>query len=117
MEAKIVKQCMRDRLPLPDAIANAPTLQLGLDLYFDAFWDLSSCRMSGFTLGPIPWSAIFDYALAYAYDEDQRENLVHYIRVMDNAYRDFYATKTGGKTWRSRTGSGNSPSVWPSKRS
>jgi hypothetical protein len=97
---------MRERLPFPERIANAPRLQIGLELYYEAFWELGSCRAFGMSLGPIPWTAIQDYARAFDLDEKQREDLVYYVRVMDLEYLKFHAPKkpaktaTKGKWWR-----------------
>ena len=94
---------MRERLPLPERIANAPQLQLGLELYYDAFWELGSCRVSGWSAGPIPWVAINDYAEAFEFDEEQREALTYYTRRLDQAYLMFHAPKeTKGKKWQPR---------------
>lgn len=101
MEQTIIRQCMRGRLPLPERIANAPRLQIGLELYYDAFWELGSCRAFGWSMGPIPWVAINDYAETFDFDGEQREALFHYVRVMDQAYLNFHAPKdTGNKGHR-----------------
>lgn len=85
---------MRQRKPLPEKIANAPELMLGLELYYSAFWDLTTCRQLGFgAAGAIPWSAIKDYAVAFDFDEEQAEDLFYFIRKMDNAYLEFYKPK------------------------
>jgi len=74
------------RKPLPKRIQNAPQLEMGLELYWEAFWDLSTCRAVGMGAGPIPWLAIRDYGLTFGLDEDQQEDLVYLVRMMDNAY-------------------------------
>jgi len=74
------------QMPLPQRIQNAPDLNLGLSLYFTAFWDLDTCRPVGFGYGPIPWSAVRDYALTFEFDEEQQEALFYLIRKLDNAY-------------------------------
>jgi hypothetical protein len=107
---------MREGLPLPKAIASAPQLMLGLELYFDAFFDLSTCRSMGFSMGPIPWSAMRDYALAFEFSEEQAEDLFHYVRVMDIEYMKHHAPKKGGKKWQSQGASDSSQGAWPSAR-
>lgn len=94
MEKKILEQCYRERLPIPDKIANAPDLYLGLDLYYSAFLDLSTCRSRGFgELGEIPWTATLRWAEVHELDEEQRDSLFHHIRAMDDVYLKFQAKK------------------------
>lgn len=102
---------MRERLPLPRKIANAPELNFGLELYYDAFWDLSTCRMSGYSLGPIPWGSVNDYASTFEFDDEQRHALHYYIRVMDNVYVKFHSPKKG-KKWQRQGASGSSKNGW-----
>ena len=92
-ERLIVRQCMAHNLPLPEKIKNAPVLWIGLQLYWTAFFDLTTCRSSGLTVAPIPWSVMKDYAIAKEFDADQTESLFYLIRAMDNAYMDFRARK------------------------
>ena len=66
---------------------------MGLELYWDAFLDLSTCRPTGMGMGPIPWSAIRDYAVTFDFDVDQHEDLYHFIRVMDNAFIEHHRNK------------------------
>lgn len=115
-ERKIIERCMRERLPLPDHIINAPELFIGLELYLDAFWDLNSTRTSGWGLGPVPWSAINDFASTFELDEFQRDDLHYYVRVLDNAYIEHYSKK--GKISPDQGASSSSKSGWlsgPSK--
>ncbi len=84
---------MQRRLPLPDRIQNAPELELGLELYYGAFWDLDSCRPLGMGEGPIPWIAIEQYAQLNDIVGDQREMLHFHIRQLDNAYLQHRASK------------------------
>ena len=93
MEQRIIQQCLRSRRALPKKIENAPSLMMGLELYWDAFLDLSTCRPTGMGMGPIPWSAIRDYAVTFDFDEDQHEDLYHFIRVMDNAFIEHHRNK------------------------
>ena len=85
-EQNIIKQCYASRRPLPKSIQNAPDLQFGLELYYGAFSDLNSCRSTGWSDGPIPWSAIADYCVAFRLDAEQVADMFHHIRTMDNAY-------------------------------
>lgn len=56
----------------------------GLRFYIDAFYELSSCRPFGLTLGPIPFTAILEYSKIF-YDGDFEEFL-YLMRLMDREY-------------------------------
>jgi hypothetical protein len=58
----------------------------GLALYYSAFWDLSTCRQVGFGIGPIPLTAIWEYADRKGLDEGETDDLVDYMREMDGEY-------------------------------
>ena len=88
---------MAEHLPLPKRIADAPQLPPGLELYYEAFWELSSTRAVGFALGPVPWGAVDSYATRYGFDDEQREDLVYYVRAMDNAYLKYHEPKKRGR--------------------
>jgi hypothetical protein len=68
---------------MPDRIANAPELQMGLQLYIQAFFDLDSERSHGAGLTQIPWTRIRDYAEAAELDEEQTEDLIFFVRRLD----------------------------------
>lgn len=85
-EQNLAMQAMRMNQPMPERIANAPELQLGLQLYLQAFFDLNTDRSIGFAPGPIPYSVIADYAAAHEFDTEQTEDLQYLIRSMDNGY-------------------------------
>lgn len=85
---------MRQRLPLPARIANAPEVEFGLELFYTAFLDLTSCRGQGYgTEGPISWLTINQYADAKGYQEEQREDLFYFMQQMDSVYLDFKSKK------------------------
>lgn len=52
--------------------------------YIDSFLELSSCRSSGFDIGPIPFTSIIQYASIY--DVEDVEDFVFLIRAMDNKF-------------------------------
>lgn len=95
MERKIIEQCMYQRLPLPEAIQNAPDLLPGLDMYLAAFFDLTSSRQYGMSAGPIPWAVINEYCKYMSIHGQQKEDMFHYIREMDNAYLKYLERKNG----------------------
>lgn len=79
-------------MPLPDAIANAPVLGLGLDIFFVAFMDLNSCRSLGVVEGPIPWIAKQTYSKEELQLEgEQRDDFFYYMARLDAAYLDHKA--------------------------
>lgn len=81
-------------MPLPESIQNATELFLGLELYYQGFLDLSSCRSTGYsTEGPIPWLAVREWALLHELDEEQTEDLHYHIASMDEVYLKFKAKK------------------------
>jgi len=84
---------MREGLPLPDRIQNAPELLPGLELYYIGFIDLSDSRSLGMGLGPIPWFTVQQYCKEFALDEDQTEAMHHHIKVMDAAYLEHQRKK------------------------
>ena len=95
IEQKIIVQCRKERRPLPDRIKNAPELMLGLELYFGAFFDLSSSR-SGLGDGPISFMSVREYAQIYEFSEEQTEDLHYFILEMDKVFLDWKKKKNGG---------------------
>lgn len=89
--------CARERRPLPRAIANAPELNLGLEFAYSSFWELSSCRPTGWGFGPIPYSTIADFIRAQELDEDDGEDFFYLIRAMDKAFLEYHAEKENTK--------------------
>ena len=85
-EKAIIEQCIRERMPLPDTIANAPELGPGLDFFYTAFLDLTSERKMGFSAGPVGWLSIHEYAKAYEVTGEQREDLFYHVQKLDEAY-------------------------------
>lgn len=62
-----------------------------LSYYIECFSELSSCRVSGMALGPIPFTAVVEYARAF-----EVENFIEFhwiIRKMDNAMLALEAKK------------------------
>lgn len=89
IERNIVKQCLLSGEPIPDSIENAPKLEIGLELYLQAFFDLDSERDSSQDVIPvIKWSSIKNYAESFDFDEEQTESLFKHIRRMDLSHLD-----------------------------
>lgn len=87
VEQRILLDCFRSQLPIPERIKNAPELRIGLQLFMTAFMDLHSCRPAGFGLSPIPWTAIHDYCERLDIIGEQREDLLYHVQALDDAYR------------------------------
>jgi hypothetical protein len=73
----------------------APVLENGLEFYLQAFFDLSSDRSRGFDQGPIPWSSIISYASHYGLDYEETEELLFFVRRLDNEYLKKANSKNG----------------------
>lgn len=97
-ERTIIEQCARQHLPLPERIANAPELLPGLEFYYGAFLDCSTCRSyGGGSEGPIPWLAVDDYIGRKGIIGEQAEDVFYHVQQLDNAYRDFKNKKAEAK--------------------
>lgn len=86
-EKWIVEQAARTGQSIPARIRDAPELKFGLELYWEAFLELSTCRgvVDGGVL-PIPFTAIVEYAKIFDFDEEQTSDLLYLIRIMDGVY-------------------------------
>ena len=67
---------------------------MGLELFFEAFLDLNTCRQSGWSLSHIPWTAIANYAKVNGFhgEEDEQE-LFFFVREMDRGYLEYHKEK------------------------
>ena len=70
---------------------------LGLELYYSAFLDLTTCRPSGWDVTPIPWMSIAEYAILYEFNKEEADDLIHCIRAMDQAYMEHVRKKNERK--------------------
>jgi hypothetical protein len=62
---------------------NRPRLLPGLEFYWEAFHDLSSCRVMG---GAIPWSALDRWAEREEVEGDDFRRLSRLVSAMDAEY-------------------------------
>lgn len=97
-EQTIARQAIQMGMPLPDFMLNAPELQIGLQLFLQAFFDLDTERSHSMGIVLIPWSSIKDYARTYEFDEEQTEDLLFLIRAMDIAHTKNISKKNGTKS-------------------
>lgn len=49
-----------------------------------AWDDLETCRGIGFSMGPVPWTAIVEWCRFHELDHDLAEMLIYVIRHVDN---------------------------------
>jgi len=70
------------------ALESKPSLT-GYEWLYEAFVRLTTCRQIGMSQGPIPWTAIDQYATAEGLDEDERFMLFAVVRHMDTLFLDY----------------------------
>jgi hypothetical protein len=94
VERQIRDEAARSGEKLPDKIANAPQLEAGLSMYYNAWFELDQDRDTGHSgLKRIPRSEIIAYAYDCSYDPVQTDNLLVFVRLMDNAYLAYIRSK------------------------
>lgn len=90
IEKNLLRQAKRFGEPIPDRIRNKPRLGMGLDIFLDAFFDLEHERT--FLVGaaiqalPIPWQSINKYAEVHELTGDLYDDMLYFIRALDDAY-------------------------------
>jgi hypothetical protein len=62
---------------------------VGFEFYFDAFEELSTSRQVGFSVGPIPFTAIAEYFRIFELDDFM--DFVYIIRKLDNTFIEINA--------------------------
>jgi hypothetical protein len=80
---------IRQRQPLPERIAKAPQLWLGLELFYQSFLELNDERQLGYGEGPIPWRAMSEFCTAHEIEGEQRDDFFYHIKQLDTAYLKF----------------------------
>lgn len=76
---------------LPEWYINAPEIPEGAEIFFQHFYDLTTCRQFGDQPGPIPWLAIAQYADHHGYVGAAKEIVIQVMRDMDNTYLEWTA--------------------------
>lgn len=89
--AKSIIDAANERgVPVPKSIAEAPLPEGEYQIrLFEAFEQLSTCRQLGMgAIGPIPWSAIDQYAVRMEIQDDELayESFVWIIQSLDDLY-------------------------------
>jgi len=85
-EARIIEMAQKQRRKIPASILNKPQLRDGLQMFYRAFMELSSCRQIGMAEGPIPWTAIQLWCNEGCLLGTQRDSVFYHVRRMDLAY-------------------------------
>lgn len=82
------KMAKRGKLKGPARLlGNRPQLDKHLVHLWEAFQRLATCRpltMGG--PGPIPWTAVDQYAVRYRYVGYQYDELIHFVEFLDGVY-------------------------------
>jgi len=81
---------------------NPPPTDQTDGFFLGAFWELSSCRSIGMSIGPIPWTAIKDYGHHHQLEPDVLNAFIQITRALDARYLKWVADETpkpdpGGK--------------------
>ncbi len=62
----------------------SPELNNGLVFYIEIFFKLTTDRLH--EMGPIPTMAILNFANYYDFDQSEENDLLFFIRAMDNTF-------------------------------
>lgn len=83
-----MEQCKKRRQRIPDVIANAPQLEYGQEVFYEAFAELSTERHPGYSgVLPIPASKIREYGIRIGYvEEEDNDYFYDMVRVLDLSY-------------------------------
>ena len=83
--ATLQRQLKRAGLEENKALAS-PELNDGLVFYVESFFKLTSDRLH--EMGPIPTMTILKYANYYDFDQEEENDLLYFLRAMDNTFLD-----------------------------
>lgn len=77
---------------------NAPDLPQHLLIFFQAFKDLNTQRPVGFAVGYIPFLDIVTYAKVYDFSEELQDDLIYFVRGLDEHYIEIINKEQQKKT-------------------
>lgn len=81
-------------MPIPAKFRDAPELFAGIEVFYNAFMDMTSCRDLGFgQIGPISWLTVQRYCEVYGIEGEQREDMFYHVGRMDRAYLEHLEKK------------------------
>lgn len=78
---------------MPEWYVNKPQMSFQLNLYVAIFMELSSCRSIGFGMGPIPWTAVNEYAKFLQLSPYQTRVFNVIINTADGVYLKHHSEK------------------------
>lgn len=93
LEEILTERALKEGMPIPDRIANAPDIFPWLMLYMRAFFALDTHRSHSQGVSRIPWLAIEQYARINEFDTQQKEDLHFFTSRLD----DFMCKKLAAK--------------------
>lgn len=94
-EDTIREQMRVNKMPAPKWIEEKPELLPGLEFYWKAFWELSTCRQVTTAEGPIPWDAMYFWAEKHDINDEEFDRFVTVLKNVDNDYLKYRQKKTG----------------------
>ena len=71
---------------IPQSLLDEPELMPGLHMIYNGFWNISTDRQVGMSLGPLPHTAIREYAKEYNLPEEDADDFRRLVRAMDGFY-------------------------------
>lgn len=83
----LVEAALERKQPIPDLFGERPDLMDGDQFFMDAYWELSSCRYVA--LGPIPWTAIMEFARYVQLPVDLVPMFNRAIRALDITFLEW----------------------------
>ena len=92
--ATLQRQLKRAGLEDNKALAS-PDLNGGLVFYVDMFFKLTTDRLH--EMGPIPTMAILNFANYYDFSQEEENDLLFFIRAMDNTFLEHVAAENKKK--------------------
>lgn len=94
-EAVVREQMRINKMPAPKWIAEKPELNIGLEFYYMAFWDLNGTRqVAQGGEGPIPWTSYNYYGHRHNVWGLEFDRFVYIMRYMDNEYLTYKHKKS-----------------------
>ena len=88
-------------------LAERPSI-IGYEWYWEAFHELSTCRVNGFSVGRIPWTAVNDWAQTYGLNPVERYIFHQVIAAMDTIFQD-HCNRESEKRMKQNQTKGNMP--------
>jgi hypothetical protein len=93
-DEQLVKAAITNRLPIPKAIQEKPTVPQHDLLFWQCFMDLCGTREMGQSLGFIPWTAVHQWAMRHEIlDPDDFEELRYVVGAMDEFWINHFRKK------------------------